>query len=326
MSIYGCNMNLELQQRAVEYYAVLKNFENLREGLFEQMPPMEMKQNQTYTNGIPGLDNGDEIPTEEEQQQQQLRQQQEAAKTLLNIFSEDPIPGTTPPSQPIKSGLDIFDSLYDDLPKPNINTNKQPVIDLLSNELDLVGLGTSSTINTKPAQKQIDIFEMFESSSVSSKEVSNKTPVSTNLSAFDDLLGLGSSSTVTKSSQPSNNDAFDIFSSSKSSKLAEVLCYEKNELKITFTPAAQGNNSNETQHFIQMNALNTSVSQSVREFLFGVAVPKTMQMQLTQPTTSIIQPLDSMSQIIAISNPKKASLLIFISVGIHFFGPIFFNL
>jgi hypothetical protein len=43
MSVYGCNMNLELQQRAVEYNSILKNYDNLRDGLFEQMPAVELK-------------------------------------------------------------------------------------------------------------------------------------------------------------------------------------------------------------------------------------------------------------------------------------------
>ena len=44
-------MNLELQQRAVEYNSIIKRYTNLKDGLFEQMPPLEMKQT-TYVNGV----------------------------------------------------------------------------------------------------------------------------------------------------------------------------------------------------------------------------------------------------------------------------------
>ena len=43
MSIYGCHMNLELQQRAVEYNSIFKKHDYLRSGLFESMPEFETK-------------------------------------------------------------------------------------------------------------------------------------------------------------------------------------------------------------------------------------------------------------------------------------------
>ena len=55
----------------------------------------------------------------------------------------------------------------------------------------------------------------------------------------------------------------------------------------------------------------------VKEFLFSAAVPKTMQMQLSTPLTSVIQPMDSLVQTMAISNPKK--VLFFNFTGFHFY-------
>ena len=125
MSFYGCNMNLELQQRAVEYNSIIKNYENLRDGLFEQMPAMEMKTNSTYSNGINCEDIQEDTMTEEEKHQLQLLQQQEAAKTLIDIFKDDPIETPTqPPSSVVlissnkSTNNDIFDLLNDDSSLP----------------------------------------------------------------------------------------------------------------------------------------------------------------------------------------------------------------
>ena len=50
MSIYGCHMNLELQQRAVEYNSIFKKHNELRQDLFESMPEFENKNNLTNSN------------------------------------------------------------------------------------------------------------------------------------------------------------------------------------------------------------------------------------------------------------------------------------
>lgn len=43
MSIYGCNIGLELQQRAVEYNSIFKKFNHIRSNLFDKMPVIEYK-------------------------------------------------------------------------------------------------------------------------------------------------------------------------------------------------------------------------------------------------------------------------------------------
>ena len=105
-------MNLELQQRAVEYNAIIREHDNLRDGLFETMPALEMKTNQAYTNGFNGDDLTEETLTEEELQQQQIKMQQEAAKTLLNIFSDD-TPAQATAQGATTNNVDLLDGLFD---------------------------------------------------------------------------------------------------------------------------------------------------------------------------------------------------------------------
>ncbi len=320
MSVYGCNMNLELQQRAVEYNAVIREHANLRDGLFETMPALEMKVNQAYTNGFNGDGLAEEVLTQEEIHEQQIKQQQEAAKTLLNIFSDDaPSQATsaTTPTPQTHTNIDLLDGLFD-----ASNVPSTPVLNpsSRSNPIDLMGgdlLTDSVPMSPSQGKKSEDIFDILSSPTAQSAAVN-----SSNMNDLNDLLGLNSSFSTPQPVKATNssNDMFDFFSapnpsvSKPSTSLVnspkkaplQVTAYEKNNVKIVFEPTVSGkDNTSPGQHFISMVASNMSVSENVNEFLFGVAVPKSMQMQLSQPSTSVIQPFDSMQQTIAINNPTK---------------------
>lgn len=332
MSVYGCNMSLELQQRAVEYNSIIRDQPSLKEGLFEQMPPMEMKMNQPYTNGFNADDLDDEILTEEEQQQQQIKQQQEAAKTLLNIFSDD-VPATanggTSPRPAVtntQSNIDLLGDLMG-----GGDSNPAPVLQAAptSNGLDdLLGLsGPAPSLPTqspaKPAQST-DIFDLLGGGGEDSKPTNGTTSHTSHSSnGLDDLLGGVSSSntlthTTTSAPTSNSNDIFDLLAGStespktptnvrNSAAKAQVMAYDKNNVRITFesTVNAGMNSSPSTQHFLTMTATNTGLSGPVVEFVFGAAVPKSMKMQLSQPQRSVIEPMESMQQTLAISNPNQ---------------------
>lgn len=338
MSVYGCNMSLELQQRAVEYNSIIRNQPNLRDGLFEQMPPMEMKTNQPYTNGFNADDlENQEILTEEEQQQQQIKQQQEAAKTLLNIFNDDAPVGTSPRSAAPQSNFDLLGDLMS-----GEDSNQTSVIptSMSSGFDDLLGLsGSVPATNVmapspkiqSPVAKQApstDIFDLLGEGGEfkPSNGISHISP-SSNTHGLNDLLGLGSSNTPSQTPQSTSNstDLFDLLGGPvqttsispktptnvfRSSSAAKVVAYDKNNIQITFEPTINAgmNSSPSTQHFLTMTATNTSLSGPVFEFVFGAAVPKSMKMQLSQPKTSVIQPMESMHQTLAISNPNKVIL------------------
>lgn len=340
LSFYGCNMSLELQQRAVEYNSIVRMHPNLQEGLFEQMPALEMKANQPYTNGFNVDDLDEEILTEEEQQQQQIKQQQEAAKTLLNIFSED-APSTTQPVIQPKNNVDLLDGLFDDstaapvMPASNV-ASANPV-DLMSNNSDMLfslqePTLANNTVPVSPQQKsKSDILDLFDGPKPNqSAGVMNSKPISSNTNGLDDLLGLGGTPTpISPPTKQTNNstDILDLLGSNSTSvkssqgnstpSVAQVIAYEKNNIKIIFEPtiSASMNSSPSTQHFINMTASNTSFSEPVSEFLFGVAVPKSMEMQLSHPSTSVLQPFESIKQTIAIKNPNKERVRLRIKVS-----------
>lgn len=349
LSVYGCNMNLELQQRAVEYHAILKNHETLKDGLFEQMPVIEMKAN-PYTNG----DESAAAVDDEEAELQLKRQQEEAARDLLNIFSE----GSTPPNT-----APVFTSTNTSTSKPNntggTNLDLLDLIDSTTTSKSAATTVTAAAAAKAPVNPLADLDSIFSSSSTTATTATAATNGNIDL-----LFGLGSSTTATTtatngfnkngndmlgdllsiSSQPSNsNDLLNLFSSSTTPVVPQssitnnsvhnnnnnskavhnqksVVAYEKNEVKITLEPTAGGKHSNAEQHFLQMKAENLSFTSSVDGFLFSAAVPKTMQMQLSTPDKSTIQPLDALIQTLAISNPRKVCLHNYIIFSILFYS------
>lgn len=354
-------MNLELQQRAVEYNSIIKRYTNLKDGLFEQMPPLEMKQT-TYVNGV-----DEEAYLNEQIDDETVKQQQKeaAAKSLLDLFDDEPSTANsaTHDTQPTtanktNNNFEILDFMSNETPS---NTNTLDLIKQISNHTatsntsnNLGSLFSTSTAKTN----DLDFLDVFAGgSSNTAKAAPVQTKSSDNSAALNDLLGFSNATPVANNqsgaksndildffsmpstpaaqtpskpqqslmgndifgglgttvpampSKTSNSNGIDIFSSlSGPSNSRTLVIYEKNDIKITFEPSAGGNHSNFEQHFIQMNAQNMSIMNTVKEFLFSCAVPKTMQMQLSQPSTNVIQPLSSMNQTIAISNPNKVWL------------------
>jgi AP-1 complex subunit gamma-1 len=82
MSIYGCNMSLELQQRAVEYDSIFRRYDHLRGGLFESMPVMETKINENTSFNI-AVNNDDE-----QSDFIHVQKQDEQATELIEILNE----------------------------------------------------------------------------------------------------------------------------------------------------------------------------------------------------------------------------------------------
>jgi hypothetical protein len=358
MSVYGCNMNLELQQRAVEYNAVIKKFPNLRDGLFEQMPPIEMKER--FVNDD-SLNQNDEFLTEEEQRQQQEKNKEEVAKTLLDLFEDDagsaggssPLPPHLPgdshqPSAGTTNGNNILD-LFDQPAHKQPATAAPVATNQTSSNVDLLfGLDSAVNVVTAPVQSSNksnqDIMSLFGSSSkphqqqqqfngmaqstssnlddifnlngpsvAPTQQQKNLTNGSSNPNDIMSLFGGGGQSTAPASATVNHSD--DLFGgfgggSSSSGAAGVVVAYEKNDVKITMEPDTAANSLE--RPVIRMRAHNTSVSSQLREVLFSSAVPKSMMLQLSPPTTKVIQPMDSMSQTITISNPTQVEKYYFI--------------
>lgn len=342
MSVYGCNMNLELQQRAVEYHSVIRKHDNLREGLFEQMPAIELKS--TYNPTANEDNNEDEFQTEEEKKKQQEKFKEDAAKTLIDIFSDDNISASAAVANP---GSDSHKPLSDlDFLGPSVEPSPTPTVARPAaaqppgNDLDsLFSFNTPAApmANKTTAQtnSSSDIFDIFSNSS-SHVETHHKPPAAS--SALDDLFGgpaptaapinrttapaasnpndlLGLFSTSTSSSSVATSNTNSLMngfgksvSPSSAAQSQQLTAYDKNDVKLVFEPMPNKPITIDQCH-IQMKAHNNSIGNTVREFSFSAAAPKSMQLQLNPPNTSVIQPLDSIALNMVISNPKKVSFM-----------------
>lgn len=299
-------MNLELQQRAVEYNAIIKKYGNLRDGLFEQMPPIEQKEK--YLNDD-SMNNGhDEFMTEEELKEQQAKNKEEVAKTLLDLFDDDnnsstphsgpsPLPAST--STVNNNILDLFDT-----PAPT-TTSINPPVAATSNLDDIFGgldIKAQPIANVKAPVGNQDILDLFGGASTTSKPSNG---MSNNL---DDLFGSSSKTTPSVNGVSNSNDLLNMFNNnlgaSNSSVDLVVVVYEKNDLKITVEPE-NGKTCSLERPVIKIKAHNTSFSHTVTEFLLSSAVPKSMQLQLSPPTTRVIEAMESMHQTITITNPTR---------------------
>ena len=349
MSVYGCNMNLELQQRAVEYNAVIKNFPNLRDGLFEQMPPIEMKErympNQDDSPNKNGA--GDEELLNEEEQKNRQNNKEEVARTLLDLFEDEPS-STSPPvtanhSTATTANSNILD-LFDTPAVPAARaaapaTAPTIAINPTSANMDLLfGLDSKATAPppvVQPKASNQDIMDLFGSSSTktspsSMKPAFNGLPaVASSNSNLDDIFGNLNPKPTSAVNGGNSNDLLSMFMSPAAgstpaanfrneTQIDQVMVvYDKNDLRITMEPDNSHPNDLE-QAAIKVKACNTSVSNLIKEVLFSSAVPKNMTLQLSPPTTKIIHPMDSMAQIITISNPSRVSFRVVLVVFILF--------
>ena len=290
MSVYGCNMNLDLQQRAVEYHTVLKKFDNLKDGLYEQMQPFELKQN--YIEEID--EDSYENKNEDDILQEKEKQKEEATKALLIIFGED--------------SAETVSNKVEEAPKFD------PLADIFGNTTAPIQSSNilESVFASNEQTKSNGIMDIFNGSKIQSAPKADQTQ-----SSLDDILGINNTSIHNKSNTASNNDILDIFGTTQTKpvqnghgklfndKSQSMNVYEKNEIKITFEPCADGKGSSATQHFIQLKAENLSFSNAVRDFVFSAAAPTSMKLQLSQPDKTNLQPFESLSQTIAVANPNK---------------------
>ncbi|EMP33336.1 AP-1 complex subunit gamma-1 [Chelonia mydas] len=238
VSIYGSSIDVELQQRAVEYNALFKKYDHMRSALLERMPVME----KVTTNG----------PTEIVQ---------------TNGETEPAVLETKPPP----SGL-----------QPTSQAND--LLDLLGGNDITPVIPTAPT--SKPASAGGELLDLLGDLNLTASPASVPAP---QISQPPFLLdGL--------SSQPLFNDI--------AAGIPSITAYSKNGLKIEFT--FERSNTNPSVTVITIQASN-STELDMTDFVFQAAVPKTFQLQLLSPSSSIIPAFNTgnITQVIKVLNPQK---------------------
>uniref|UniRef100_A0A3B3B5Z5 AP-1 complex subunit gamma n=1 Tax=Oryzias melastigma TaxID=30732 RepID=A0A3B3B5Z5_ORYME len=114
VSIYGSSIDVELQQRAVEYNALFKKYDHMRPALLERMPIME----KTASNGPTEIvqTNGETEPSVvEPKHPPPVNQPASQGNDLLDLLGGNDVPviQTTMPTKPASAGGELLDLLGD---------------------------------------------------------------------------------------------------------------------------------------------------------------------------------------------------------------------
>ncbi|TRY97156.1 hypothetical protein DNTS_009642 [Danionella cerebrum] len=138
VSIYGSSIDVELQQRAVEYNALFKKYDHMRPALLERMPIME----KTATNGPAEIvqTNGEtESTILDTKHPPSITQPSNQANDLLVLLGGNdvvPVIQTSIPTKPASAGGELLDLLGDlsitggstPTPAPTVPTSQPPFL------------------------------------------------------------------------------------------------------------------------------------------------------------------------------------------------------
>ncbi|XP_061077931.1 AP-1 complex subunit gamma-1 [Conger conger] len=116
MSVYGSSMDVELQQRAIEYNALFKKYDHMRPALLERMPVMEKT---AATNGpteVPQTNGEVEPSVLDSKTLPGVPQPPGQANDLLDLLGGNDVVSvipTAPPTKPVSAGGELLDLLGD---------------------------------------------------------------------------------------------------------------------------------------------------------------------------------------------------------------------
>ncbi|XP_054722181.1 AP-1 complex subunit gamma-1-like [Uloborus diversus] len=137
LDIFGTNVNVELQQRAIEFSSLFRKYNHLRPSLLERMPDMECKS--SSNNAIPNGDAGeDELLSNSIKEEKENHKNAEESNVLLDLLSgsseisafnsELPVPVVKPTSDEpnlldLLGGLELEPQVQSSYPPPPPPTN-----------------------------------------------------------------------------------------------------------------------------------------------------------------------------------------------------------
>lgn len=282
---FGGNMNVELQQRSIEFSSLFSKFDHLRGSLLERMPPMESRS----LGSSAALDNGqareDEIPLDDQ--------------ALVDPQNHALSSSATPPAES-NALLDLLGGM-----SSPVDTGSQPSLAAPANEDNGISVGVAPLEASSPPTSgggSGDLLDLLGGLDLSAPPTSppaqaQPMPAATLISSLTNLAapavpdGLVSRSPVL----PTTNG------------IPPMTVFEKDGLKLDF--AFEKEPSSPQTAVIHLTAVNLS-SCPMTDFLFQAAVPKTFQLQMLPPDGSIVQPNSSgcVRQTIKVTSPYKNPL------------------
>jgi len=270
---FGSHVEIDLQQRGVEFSQLFRKYNGMRTALLEPMPPIERD-----TTMLEESDNQGLLPKDTTQMNGEL------PRSNVDLLGD-------PELLPALSGN--IDNLA-----PSINTGKEST----DNIFDLLG-----TLNIGGDMGKVSMSNN-SNTSIEANNVNNlldglSSPTSVmpsnnmNLTALNDPVQANSNF---------ENSALDIFGTpaltGSPNSIPSLSVYEKNGVSIVFNFERPSETGLITVNLTASNDATTSVS----DFVIQAAVPKSMQLQLEPPSGSIMPPV--INQVLKINNPNKAMM------------------
>lgn len=301
VSAFGSHLNIELQQRGIEYSQLFTKHNHMRGPLLERMPPFEgvragtaegdkgglaitngldnSPDNQSLLNDLSSANNNNIINSTHENN--------ESNALLLLLGGMEPGEGDT--VQPVPSSTTSLGSCS--ISAPHSSTLNADILDLLGPEPGSTAPSTTTTTSTNPAQ-------LSQTNSSSDQGLLDGLLNNTSSATTTGIISLNTS--TNSNSLPANN--FIISQNLSESNVPGITAYDKNGIRLDMTFEVH-----ESVTTINMVATNTSLAQ-VTDFLFQAAVPKSLQLQMLSPSTTSMAPSAALTQVIKVNNPNKVPL------------------
>lgn len=280
IDMFGGHMNVELQQRAVEFSTLFSKHDNLRPSLLERMPQMENRSGSSLQNGQ---------ATEEELKNGIIE---------IESLSEKQ---QTPDSTIL---LDLLDGSTESQKKPiEISKSSGPGTGNGNDLLDLLGDMDITSLKNPKNQSAIN-FSFTNSYQDNTYLYKAKDTDQTTISSTGEFCNVIDGIINTKSSI---------------NYIPSMTIFEKDGLKLDFNFEKPIDNPHLV--VIYLTASNQT-GKIMSDFLFQAAVPKTFQLQLLPPTSSVIPPSNTgnIRQTIKVVNPNKTQLRMRIKLSYNIDG------
>lgn len=291
---FGCHLEIDLQQRGVEFSTLFRQFDGMRAAILEPMPPMERDTSMNLglaseTNGVEEVVNGQ-------------------SDSLLGNDLADLNFG------PSSSSISIIGQ--------NNSTTGSSLLDLIDPNPSMA----SSSISTTPAANKgqdslLDLLGDLDMGTTTQPPILGGGPTPTTLPANNmanllDSLTAVTSPTIPTTIPTSNNCLDDLFSSnnnmmmnntnggSGSSSIPNLVGYNKHDISITFQfdrPSPTG--------LVLMNLRVVNSGDSLSDFALQAAVPKSMQLEMMPASsTEVGSNGGTITQVLKVNNPNRAVL------------------
>ncbi|GAB0093250.1 AP-1 complex subunit gamma [Sergentomyia squamirostris] len=268
---FGSHLNVELQQRGVEFSQLFKTHSHLRPALLEKMPPMQINRMSTQ-NGA-----GDNATSPDEN----------GSGDLIENGLDDENATITEGSNALLELLGGTSSQEISIPNPAKVTpqsvtggvSNRDLMDLLG-DLDLTATNSNTPVETSTNGNVLSMPSIVSPTGVLNLDISMSNSSSLITGFMDDL-----------SSQ-----------SDSQSTIPKMTALEKNGLSVVLAPRKTSG----CLHVI-MTATNTSLN-TLEQFLFQAAVPKSFTLQMLSPSGSTLLPGGVITQEMRLTQSAKALL------------------